>query len=183
MTKKILTQEEIKELLDYNQDTGVFTWKVRGRKWFKSAASNPCKAWNTRCALKVATNAGKRGYLMISIKGKNYSAASIAWLYATGSYPKLIIDHINHDYTDNSIVNLREVSQKDNTRNQTLRVTNISGFNGVSWHKQRNKWRAFIMVDGKHHHLGLFSKINDAISARVDANKKYNFHENHGRAA
>ena len=51
--------------------------------------------------------------------------------------------------------------------------TNTSGIQGVSLHKPTNKWRAYIKINGKQIHLGLFDDIEDAANARHLAEKEY----------
>lgn len=91
-----------------------------------------------------------------------------------------IVDHINHDALDNRRSNLRLVTQKENLRNRRIPKHNKSGFIGVAFSEAHKKWRARIKINNKEIHLGLFSKKEDAIRARVEANKKYDFHINHG---
>ena len=43
-----LTTEIVRELLDYDQETGIFVWKVRERKWFNR--EQDFKRWNARFA-------------------------------------------------------------------------------------------------------------------------------------
>lgn len=65
----------------------------------------------------------------------------------------------------------------DNTRLGAIRhpqrKTNSSGVTGVSWNPRRQKWEAYIQFQGKLHHLGLFSKLEDAAKARAVAEEKY----------
>ena len=91
------------------------------------------------------------------------------------------VDHINHDRTDNRIENLRLVNANENGKNQKASVRNKSGVVGVSWKKSKNKWHSQIMVNGKQIHLGFFDNIDEAKKARIDAERKYGFHENHGK--
>ena len=78
---------------------------------------------------------------------------------------ELQIDHINGDGTDNRIENLRLATNKQNTRHQIkMNSRNTSGFRGVVWHKQRNKWIAQIMLNGRNTHGGLFTDKSDAIN-------------------
>ncbi len=111
---------------------------------------------------------------------KSYKAHRLAWLYEYGEFPKYHIDHINHNRIDNRIANLREVSRIDNQRNQKKSATNKSGFTGVHWHKQAKKWLASITVNCKTIYLGLYEDKNEAICARLHANRLYKFHANHG---
>lgn len=58
---------------------------------------------------------------------------------------------------------------------------NSSGFTGVCFDKNANKWRVDIRVDGKLIYGGLFDILSDAIDRRKEMNIEYGFHKNHGR--
>ena len=169
-TRKQLTQQQLKELLNYEKDTGIFTWK--------NPRANRCKPGDIAGAIN-------RGYLLIGITVDGiallYGAHRLAWLYEYGRFPNKDIDHINHDKSDNRISNLREVNHITNMKNQKIRSTNKSGFTGVSWDKNLKKWRAMITVNRTNMHLGCFTDKNDAIEARLHANRLYKFHPNHGK--
>ena len=51
--------------------------------------------------------------------------------------------------------------------------TRVSKHKGVSFHKITGKYRARIFVNGKSEYIGLFSKLEDAIQARKEAELKY----------
>ena len=121
------------------------------------------------------------GYIQVGYNRKLYLAHRIVWEKHNGPIPEgAEIDHINHIKHDNRIENLRLVSRLENLRNQSMRKGNTSGYVGVYWHRQGQKWVAKIMVKGKTIHLGLFNDIEAAVEARKLANEKYKFHENHG---
>ena len=82
-------------------------------------------------------------------------------------------DHHNRNPLDNRKENLWSASVTDNVRNSSINKNNKSGFIGVSWHKQSNKWRAYITIDYKQISLGQFSDIKEAIKARLNAEVKY----------
>jgi len=158
--------EEVAEVLEYSPDTGEIIRK---------------KSYSNRA--KVGELVGytrSDGYIVIRAVDKQYLAHRLAWLLHYKEWPKGQIDHINHNRNDNRIENLREATGLDNNRNQSLNPTNSSGACGVSWHKQRNKWRAFVWLNNKQKHLGLFDDFDDAVAARLAANKQYEFHKNHG---
>ena len=160
-----LTQARLKELLHYNPETGVFTWKVtmRGVKLGSIAGGISCYK-----------------YTQIKLDGVQYKAHRLAWLYMAGGWPDQI-DHINQVRTDNRWLNLRNVTQRENQKNKALRKDNATGLAGVSWHKINKKWMSHIKVDGKRIYLGYFTDKFEAICARLSANNKYGFHANHGR--
>jgi hypothetical protein len=79
------------------------------------------------------------------------------------------VHHINGDKTDNRIANLREATPQENQYNVGVRKDNSTGVAGVSWHKQVQRYRAYIMADGKPTHLGLFDTLEAAAAARAEA--------------
>lgn len=85
----------------------------------------------------------------------------------------LQVDHINHDPFDNRKSNLRIVTVSQNNMNKDVRVDNTSGYTGVALSKTPGKYIANIKVNQKRIHLGTFSCIEDAIAARLNAEKKY----------
>ena len=92
------------------------------------------------------------------------------------------IDHINHVKDDNRIENLRLVSHRDNSRNRKKRADNTSGFQGVSFHKQTEKWQAYCSDDdGNLIYLGLFIGKEEAINERLKFQSLCEYHENHGK--
>lgn len=174
-----LTKNIAVEFLDYDRISGVFTWKHRGLKWFKSVGS--WKSWNTRYAGTVVGATQSKGYLFVSIFKKRYFLHRIAWLYLHGFFPECQIDHIDGNKKNNSESNLRLASNQENSRNEKLRTNNTSGHLGVVWEKRTKRWVAQAMVDGRNKYLGSYLDINDAIAARDRFNKEYGFHRNHGR--
>ena len=162
----MITQSELKELLHYDPETGIF---IRLISFTNKVKAGGVAGWNS-----------SHGYIKISVKSQTYYAHRLAWLYIHGVWPKQI-DHINHNPSDNRLVNLRETTQQENAKNASMKNTNKSGVTGIHLHEPSNKWRAYITVDGKAIHLGCFSIKNDAIKTRKEAEIKYGFHANHGR--
>lgn len=85
----------------------------------------------------------------------------------------MVVDHINHDKSDNRKSNLRVATQAENVRNRGLIPSNTSGVTGVHWHQHTNKWKVEIEVNGKKHYLGVFTDKDDAVAARRKAEEKY----------
>lgn len=161
-----LTQKQLKEVLHYDCDTGLFSWIVS-----KSGINKNSKTagWE------------RLGYTCITICGKDYRAHRLAWLYVYGEWPSEFIDHINKVRSDNRIANIRLATLKENSKNQSIPRHNTSGIMGVGWRESRNHWYAQIASDGKNIYLGSFNDKFEAICCRMSANNKYGFHENHGR--
>lgn len=160
----MITQEQVKSRYIYHAD-GYLT--------FREAAQGRQKGSRVGCL-------NGNGYVCTDIKAKLYSVHRLIFLYHHGYMPTQT-DHINGIRDDNRISNLRDVSHQENCKNQKIRSDNTSGYLGVDWHKIKKKWRAQVGVGGKKIYLGYFDDIEDAVSARGQANIKYEFHKNHGR--
>lgn len=161
----------LRELLIYNPETGELFWRRRDRGYFTS--DNSCNAWNARFFGKEAFTAmDKDGYRVGTVFGQAYKAHRIAFALHHGRWPTDQIDHKNQNKTDNGICNLRDVTRVENARNTGLSSRNTSGHKGVNWHKTRRKWRAYISIDGRLKHLGLFTRFEEAISSREQAEKE-----------
>lgn len=182
MTK--LTADLVRSLVEYDPETGRFTWKERGVECFSDGyrtAEGNCANWNKIYAGKPAfTSDSGHGYRVGSLLGKKVYAHRIAWMICFGSEPK-VIDHINGNRSDNRIVNLRSVSFVENARNACIGKNNKSGHVGVSWCNATSNWQATIWLDGEQKRLGTFDRLEDAILARANA-ALGEYHENHGRA-
>ena len=86
---------------------------------------------------------------------------------------KIPIDHINHKKYDNRKSNLRTVNKSQNAMNQSMSAANTSGITGVSWHKAKGKWRAYIKVNYKQKELGYYDNFEDAKQARLQAENEH----------
>lgn len=158
------TAERVRELFDYDPDTGVFIRKI--------TIFNGKKA-GTRA--DVARKTGRlAGYTRICVDHQRFLAHRIAWLYMTGSWPDHEIDHINGDPSDNRFCNLRDVPGAINRQNQHRpRTGTASGYLGVKRGGWKNKkWSASIRIDGRNRHLGTFETKEDAYEAYVTAKRK-----------
>lgn len=158
MAKPILSAERLRELLEYNQETGVFTWRVpRYRK------------------IKAGMQAGVidgGGYVKMCIDYVQYRAHRLAWLYVHGKWPAGEIDHINGVRSDNRIANLRDVPSLLNKQNRkNLHTTAASGLPGA--YRCGNKWRSQVSAPFGLVHLGTFETPQAAHSAFVLAKLEY----------
>jgi hypothetical protein len=76
------------------------------------------------------------------------------------------IDHDDRNGLNNRRSNLRAASRAEQLRNLGIRVDNTSGYKGVSWSKDKDKWRARIMIDGKEKSLGYYDDPEEAARVR-----------------
>jgi len=153
-----LTQEYLKSILDYDLDTGVFTWKVK--------KSQSTKAGNVAGWIY-------NGYWEIEIDHKKYKAHRLAWLYVYGEMPKNLIDHINNDRSNNRISNLREATYQTNSENYKTPKTNKSGVKNVSWYKNLDKWVVSMSIKKTKKTIGYFDDLELAELVAVEARNKY----------
>jgi len=148
-----MNQVELKKLLCYNPNTGLFTWRV------------------SRAQIKIGSVAGTithKGYTQIKIKGKCYRAGRLAILYMEGEFPNGQVDHDNRIRNDDRYCNLVKCFQSYNERNQATPKNNTtSGIKGVG--RNHGKWLARITVCGKFRHLGLYVNKINAVCARYAA--------------
>ncbi len=85
-------------------------------------------------------------------------------------------DHVNENKLDNRKVNLRICTRSQNMANDGLKKNNTVGFKGVGFIKIRNlkkPWRAYLMINKKHIHLGYFETKIDGAKAYNEAALKY----------
>ena len=162
LAKTILNEQRLKELLNYNPDTGIFTWKI---KYCRKVTIGSIAGH------KVI---GRKDYTQIRIDSVLYSAHRLAWFYIYSEWPDYEIDHVNRNKSDNRIVNLRLSCPGPQQFNTGIFSHNSSGFKGVSWHKATKTWRAYIQIKGKFIGLGYFKNIDDAVTARKNKEELHN---------
>lgn len=156
ITKSILALN-----LTYDPLTGLFTWNEQCGRVKKG---------------QVAGTVKSNGYVQIRVRGRLYLAHRLAWLCVHGELPSLMIDHINQNKQDNRIANLRLANKSQNAQNTTAPKTNTSGYKGVSWSGNSNKWRACIKLNQVFKHLGYFDCKEKANAAYKSAAKQLHTH-------
>lgn len=138
-----LTARRLRQLLDYDQETGEFVRKV--------AVSN-----NTKAGDIAGSQDPSDGYVRIRVDLVSYKAHRLAWLWMTGEWPVGDLDHRDLNRANYAWSNLREATESQNVANSPKRRDNKSGWKGVHWSKQCGRWRADIGVKGKREYLGLY---------------------------
>ena len=166
-----LTQDIVRELLDYDPATGAFTWRWRERRWFKTGGAKTdgaWKAWNATHAGKPAFTAlSSLGYRQGQICGRHCKAHRVAWLHVHGALPAEL-DHRNGVRTDNRIANLRPATRSLNHANIAVQRAGLKGAR-----RKSGRWAAQIMVSGRYIFLGMFDHEHEAHAAYVRAAKAH----------
>lgn len=153
-----LTAARLRELLHYDPETGLFTRRVKRRRWL---------------AGEVVGTPQHDGYLEVMVANRRYKLHRLVWLYMTGGWPSGVVDHKNGDRQDNRFVNLRVVSVTVN--NQNRRAPNpgsASGLLGVSRSRRPGLWEARIQAEGKNYFLGNHETPEQAHAAYMAAKKR-----------
>lgn len=159
-----LTQARLKELVSYDEKTGIFRRLVYLAS--KTRAKDPMGSVDSH------------GYLWASVDGKVHRLHRLAILYMTGKMPpsSIDIDHVDMNRANNAYANLRVVDRATNMQNKrAASANNKTGFLGVFLHKKLKKYTAQIRFGGKNRHLGLFETPELAHEAYLKAKRK--FHE------
>jgi hypothetical protein len=149
-----ITQNRLKELLNYNPENGKFVWRF-GRSGVQAG--------------RIAGTINGNGYRVIRVDGTLYQAHRLAVLYMEGYFPELTVDHELRDKLDNRYDGLREASQQCQMRNRGMFKNNTSGIRGINWYKRKRKWEASIGLNSKLKHLGYFDNLLDASYTRYAA--------------
>jgi len=162
MAASNLSAQRARELLDYNSETGIFTWRVNVGRWGR---------------IKAGSTTGSpdlNGHLRIQVDGRLYYAHRLAWLMQTGAWPEGDVDHIDGTPANNRWSNLRDVPHRINTENRRRAHRNKpSGLPmGVSIDNRDGAFRADITVKGKARSLGRFTDPEQAHQAYLKAKRE-----------
>lgn len=147
-----LAHERLRELLDYDPDTGIFRWRI------------------SRGPRKAGAVAGCVGsYVQVMVDRKNYKAHRLAWFWMTGEWPPAEIDHKNGSGADNRFEVIRPATSSQNKMNRRLSSQNSSGFKGAFLDKRDGRWYSRISVNRRLIHLGRFDTAEEAHAAYAAA--------------
>lgn len=161
----MLTATRLRDLLEYEAETGVFRWRKSPTPRIKAG--------------QIAGSPDREGYIRISIDRRLHKASRLAFLYQTGDWPREEVDHRNGVAGDDRWSNLRETSRTLNALNRSKKANNTSGYKGVT--RCGNKWKAQIQAHKRVHYLGLFASPAAAHAAYLVAAKR--LHGEYARAA
>lgn len=149
---EMISQKRLMELLEYNKETGVFTWRTTVGGRAKSGT--------------VAGTTTSNGYILIYVDKKPYLAHRLAWLYVYGELPSCGLDHKDMDRCNNRIENLRKADKSQNNYNRNAPKNNACGLKGVYYHRRGKRWASHITIRKKNYHLGLFDTKEEAYKVR-----------------
>lgn len=153
----MITVEQLNARLDYNRETGVFTWKKGNGRSKPGSVAGQISSW---------------GYVRISLHNKKYSAHHLSWLMVYGEWPSMQIDHIDGNKTNNAIGNLRLVTPSLNQLcNNKPRSNNKTGYVGVS--KTSGGYKAQIKINGEGRYLGEFTTAELAHAAYMTERNRH----------
>lgn len=152
-------QATLRALLVYDPATGALSFRATGKPAMQTINGH--------------------GYRHGRLLGRSTLAARAIWKLVHGDEPPQI-DHRNGDRADNRLDNLRRADWTVNNRNAALRKDSTTGICGVSYDKRSCKFRAYIWLDGRQRHLGLFDTVTEAAARRADAVEQHGFSERHG---
>ena len=149
--KALPSYEFISQILDYDEETGEFTWKIRPSR-----------------RVKIGDKAGgktTKGYITIGYKGQVWLAHRLAWLLSVGEDPGDLIDHIDEDKCNNRIDNLRI---SDNSKNIARSMDPVCCVK-QAWN---GRYQAVYTLDGTKYYCGTYDTKEEASKVGRAARKK-----------
>lgn len=146
-TKPLPTVERIRELFNYDPETGIFTTK-KSRKCGQGEAGRTVGAKDAR------------GHLFARVDGKHFKLHRLAWVYMTGEWPANMIDHKDRVGDNNAWSNLRECTNGENQMNKGPHVNNRLGVKNVSQMKNGD-FKATVQAYGNVH-AQVFKDLDEA---------------------
>lgn len=149
MSKKDLTSNQIKEVLRYDPDTGIFI-RIKSDKRFLG---------------KRAGTINGDGYRQIRVGNYKYFASHLAWRYVTGEWPENEIDHINLIRDDDRFENFRPCTRSGNCINKSVyNKPNKHGYRGVK-RQPNGRFTSVLCVNQTDYRLGTYDTVEEAARA------------------
>lgn len=162
MSRYDLTAERLRAVLDYDPETGIFTWKQTLSQ--------------RRQAGQRAGYTARNGYIEIGIDGISHWAHRLAWLHFYGCWPTKKVDHKDGNPSHNWITNLRDIAHQANIQNQRRpSINNKTGFLGVykdGRALKNDRFIAKIQVGYRSVWIGTFATPEEAHAAYLEAKRK-----------
>jgi hypothetical protein len=160
----LLPVEKLRQLFEYNAETGELVWK---RREPKDNRGN----FNAQFAGKRAGSPHCKGYRHVGIGGRLYLEHRVVYALVNGEWPPEEVDHADRNRARNAATNLRAATSVQNKANVGLSRANQSGRKGAHWDRDSQKWCAEIKVNGQKRHLGRFPTLDLAAQAYATAAK------------
>jgi hypothetical protein len=154
----MITREELKRLLHYDLNTGIFTWRVNRGGGVKAG--------------DIAGGLNSKGYIQMHVMNKLYRAHRLAFLYMLGYIPEEI-DHDDKVRSNNKWINLNRSNPLHNAQNQSVHKHNTSDVTGVCYSNNGCAWIATITVNYKTIYLGSSKDKAKAVEIRRLGELKY----------
>ena len=168
---KVWTDEEklyINENFRYEPDTGLIYWKKPKQKsGTKRKLDKPVGCYSSNGYLKIPMNFNKHEWRI--------RAHRVAWYLYYGKVPSSILDHIDHNKTNNKINNLRETNSSTNARHSSIQKAKLKkraegNCIGVTKHRKysnaKKPYQVRLVIDGKKVNFGSYATMVEAAKAR-----------------
>lgn len=152
-----LTAKRVRELLDYDPVTGSLTWTSQ-------MPTDPVEGGKAGALAKAGSKYQYRRF--IQVDGRRFPAHRLIWLHAKGVLPNGYLVPKNDDYDDLRLGNWEVLTASEAARRGGPRRSNTSGYRGVTWAKDKQRWLTYITHNYKRVHVGYFKTIEEAIAAR-----------------
>lgn len=169
-------QRVLKNLVDYDADTGIITWKTR------VGNDHGTNIFNAQRASKAAgCDHPDLSHISILIQNRRYPIHRIVWKWMTGEDHQGPIDHISGDGKDNRWLNLRVATDSQNQHNRGSQSNNKSGVKGVFYNNATKGWYGQVSLNRKNHRtLKCQTKEEARTLVRELRNKLHGSFSNHG---
>lgn len=135
----MISHDKLLELLEYNSETGVFTYKISGSGRNKKIGN-------------IAGSIHHSGYRYIEIDDISYSEHRLAWFYCFKEWPINQLDHIDKNRSNNKLDNLRECTNRENSLNKVQQSKY-----GHNIYKTDSKFTVQFKIDGTIRRFGRYS--------------------------
>ena len=144
-------------------------WKqIKGFEDYEVSTLGRVVSLKRKDRVVLSTHRTRDGYVRVQLRsnGKRsdkyiHKLVAEAFLNHIPCGMEEVVDHIDHDKENNSVENLRLISNEENSSKKSKESS--SSYMGV--YLSSGKWRARKRVDGKQIHLGCFNTEEEAKSA------------------